>query len=181
METLKGSSLTTSHDSISQEPYDIIINDMQNGFMNENTDYLPSAISSFMKSNPFHIDNVIMTTLVGKPESWPQDRAGKAGAVKTLSDDFESRLVSPFPINDCSIVTHTSYTDIRGLKNSIKNMNVLLCGMETDSIIITAAMLRDSGYHVSIIYDLTATTLGTGTQIAMMGVMQHLFGADSII
>ena len=112
LETLKGLSLTTSHDSISQEPYDIIINDMQNGFMNENTDYLPSAISSFMKSNPFHIDDVIMTTLVGKPESWPQDRAGKAGAVKTLSDDFESRLVSPFPVNGCSIVAHTSYQDI---------------------------------------------------------------------
>lgn len=172
----KNSYSNTYHDD-----YTLIINDMQNGFMNENTDYLPSTVSSFIASNPFHIRQTIMTRIVGDAKKWPQDRTRKAGIVRALGDEFNGRLVNPFPMEGCSVVTHESYTKIDGIIDAIRNDNILLCGLETDSIIILGANLRDAGYNVSIIYDLTATTLGTGAQIAMMGIMQHIFGTDKII
>lgn len=172
----KNSYSNTYHDD-----YTLIINDMQNGFMNENTDYLPSTISSFIGSNPFHIRQTIMTRIVGNANNWPQDRTKKAGIVRALGDGFNGRLVNPFPMEKCEVITHESYTKIDGIIDAIRNNNILLCGLETDFIIILGSTLRDAGYNVSIIYDLTATTLGTGAQIAMMSIMQHIFGTDKII
>ena len=110
------------------------------------------------------------------------ERNGKAGAARVLSNSYQSRLVPPLNKIKCTQVKHKSSTDCNELINTLNGRPAYLCGMSTDTIIYPMlACLQNAGVDVSVIYDLTATTVGTAIQVAMKPVLTHLLGADKVV
>lgn len=161
----------------------LIIADVQNGFLNENTDYLPGAINDFITDYGKWFDEIIMLKLEnGDTANYPVERNGKAGGARTLKNQYQSRLVPPLNRRHSTKLSHSSSTDIHEIIEHINDRIVYLCGMETDvSILPMASVMINAGLEVNVIYDLTATTIGTGVQIAMKPVLSHLLGESHVI
>lgn len=161
----------------------LIVVDVQNGMLNENTDYIPGAINEFINNYGSWFTEIIMMRLSGGDTSiYPSERNGKAGAARVLSNSYQSRLVPPLNKIKCTQVKHKSSTDCNELINILNGRPAYLCGMSTDTIIYPMlACLQNAGVDVNVVYDLTATTVGTAIQVAMKPALIHLLGADKVV
>lgn len=161
----------------------LIVVDVQNGMLNENTDYLPGAINEFITNYGSWFNEIIMMRLSGGDTNiYPSERNGKAGAARVLSNSYQSRLVPPLNKIKCTQIKHKSSTDCNALINTLNGRPAYLCGMSTDTIIYPMlACLQNAGVDVSVVYDLTATTVGTAIQVAMKPTLTHLLGADKVV
>lgn len=164
----------------------LVIVDVQNGFMNENTDYIPGAINDFIHDNKEWFSEIIRMKLTGGDINvYPNDRSGKAGPARTLRNSFQSRFTSPINKLHGEIIKHKNSTDVSELIDYINSHNiqhVYICGLETDVILYPMiSCLRNANIDVSVIYDLTATAIGAYIQLALKPALEHLLGKEHVI
>lgn len=163
----------------------LLIVDVQNGYMNENTDYIPGAINEFIMEYGDWFSEIIKVRLAkkdGEEPHFPDERVNKAGPSRVLKNGFQSRITAPLNKIDCTVIRHSSSTDVEELVEYIANRTVYMCGLETDIIIYPmSSCLQNAGIDVNIIYDLTATAIGTAIQLAMKPALIHLLGESHVI
>lgn len=164
----------------------LVIVDVQNGFMNENTDYIPGAINDFIRDNKEWFSEIIRMKLTGGDAGvYPDDRSGKAGPARALRNSFQSRFTSPINKLHGVTIKHKNSTDVSELIDYINSHNiqhVYICGLETDVILYPMiSCLRNANIDVSVIYDLTATAIGAYIQLALKPALEHLLGREHVI
>lgn len=161
----------------------LLVVDVQNGFLNENTDYLPSAIADFIRHNKDSFQEVVILKLVGNGLGhYPSERDGKAGGFNTLKTSHGNSIVPPLRKLSDRVLSHTCSTDMKWLDNIDADSSLYLTGYETDTTLLPmAALLRNLNRDVKVLFDLTATTIGEGTQMMMHPILVHLLGSSNVL
>lgn len=156
----------------------IIIVDMQKGFINDNNRHIIEKINSYLKNNTF--DNIIYTKYVnyeGSPFVKILDwHAMKVPEEQEFCVDF---------INGATIIPKVGY----GVKQEdilkLKKLNIdeiEVCGTDTDACVLAVAFqLFDNGIKPIILKDLCASSSSNIEMHNMaIKVMERQFGKDNV-
>ncbi len=139
----------------------LVIVDMQNGFINENTAHLPHKITEFISShNDF--DSIIATRYCNTPET----ACYKLNDWKEcMADTYDAELVSDISPYITQIFDKTTYSGFTSaFREFIKTKcfdKLYFCGVNTDCCVLaTVLSCYDSVQDCVVISDLCASTLG---------------------
>ena len=156
----------------------IIIVDMQKGFINDNNRQIIAKINKYLESHSF--DNVFYTKYVNYDESpfvkildW---HAMRASSEQEFCVDF---------VNGATIIPKVGYgvnmEDISKLKK-LGIEEIEICGTDTDACVLAVAFqLFDSGIKPIILKDLCASSSSNIEMHNMaIKVMERQFGKDNV-
>lgn len=140
----------------------VVIIDVQNYFINEETIELPSKIAHFIQNNKF--DYILFTRFVNSEKSnyikllnW---RKCFSPPDIDIHPAFERFITSDnvFSKSSYSVFKATGFTNFL-TKNNIKEL--FLCGIDTDSCVLASAYdAFDLGYNVRVLEDLCLSHSG---------------------
>ena len=156
----------------------LLVIDVQNDFINDNTSKILKKIEDLVKSDKF--DNIIFTRFINDENSiWYKKlnydgcmtSHGMAITIDTgIHKIFDKRIYSA--LND-------------ELKNYIVDNNIdkiYLCGFDTDACISKTALdLFENNYDVYILKDYCMTTAGIDLHNVYINNLKRLIGEDKVI
>ena len=156
----------------------LLVIDVQNDFINDNTSKILKKIEDLVKSDKF--DNIIFTRFINDENSiWYKKlnydgcmtSHGMAITIDTgIHKIFDKRIYSA--LND-------------ELKNYIVDNNIdkiYLCGFDTDACISKTALdLFENNYDVYILKDYCMTTAGIDLHNVYINNLRRLIGEDKVI
>lgn len=133
----------------------IIIIDMQKGFIKESNKHLIEKINSYLSKNKF--DNIYLTKCINDNDS-PYQKILKWNGMTNFDDQ---QLVINYP-NNAKIITKNcygiSYKDIKMFKK-LGITEIEICGTDTDACVYAIAFnLFDNGIKPIILSDLCASS-----------------------
>ena len=155
----------------------IIVIDMQKGFINKNNIHLVEKINEYLNNNNF--DNVFFTKCVNSPESPFMNILNWNG----VNNEQEQEIVVNVPKNAKILIKH-GY-GIGGQVQQIKNLGVNeieICGTDTDACCMAIAFdLFDCNIKPIILSDLCASSSSDlNIHNNALEIMKRQFGKDNI-
>ena len=156
----------------------LVVIDVQNDFINDNTSKILTKIEDLVKSDKF--DNIIFTMFINDENSIWYKKLNYDGCMTThgmaitidtgIHKIFDKRIYSA--LND-------------ELKNYIVDNNIdkiYLCGFDTDACISKTALdLFENNYDVYILKDYCMTTAGIDLHNVYINNLKRLIGEDKVI
>ena len=156
----------------------IIVVDMQKGFMTNNNKHLIDKINQYLKSNSF--DNIFFTKCVNDEQSPYAKILGWNG----MTREEEQALVCSFPTN-AKVLTKNCYgisnQDIKMFKDlGITEMEI--CGTDTDACCLAIAFnLFDNNIKPTVLSHLCASSSrNENIHSNAIEIMKRQFGADNV-
>ena len=157
----------------------IIIVDMQKGFMKETNCHLIEKINNYLRQNNF--DNIFFTKCVNTNDS-PYTKILNWNGIK---DKDEQEIVCYVPKN-AKILTKNcygiSYNDIKYLKD-LGITEIEICGTDTDACCLAIAFnLFDNCIKPIILSNLCASSSrNKNNHLDALDIMKRQFGNDNVI
>jgi len=140
----------------------LIVIDVQNFFVNENTKILPQKIAEFIENNKF--DFVLFTKFVNKEDSNFFKKLNWKKCTSSPDTDIHSSLVKF--VNKNNVFEKLTYSIFKSekLAKFLKNNKVsklFLCGIDTDGCVLASAYDGfDLGYNIEVLKDLCFSHYG---------------------
>ncbi|MBO7527933.1 MAG: cysteine hydrolase [Clostridia bacterium] len=156
----------------------IIIVDMQKGFINENNIHIVQKINEYLNENKF--DNIIFTKCTNSPDSPFRSILNWDG----LNNVDEQEIIVNIP-NNSHIITKDCYgisiDDIRFLK-SLNINEIEICGTDTDACCLSIAFnLFDNNIKPIILQNLCASSSSNkNIHKNSLEIMKRQFGKENI-
>ena len=157
---------------------DLIVVDMQKGFINEKNEFLVEKINSLLKNNRF---NCVYYTRFRNHSECPFKTLLNYDGM--MEKDAQEIIVSRK--NNSCVLHKSSYglesNDIELLKaKDVKE--IYLCGTDVDACILAIAFqLFDSGIKPILVWDAVGSSSKTDFKESLKPLFQRNFGNDSII
>ena len=156
----------------------IIIVDMQKGFINDNNKYLVDKINTYLESNKF--DNIFITQCINNNES-PYKKILNWNGMTNID---EQKLIINIP-KQAKILTKNCYgisqNDI-DLFRSLNINEIEICGTDIDACVLAIGFnLFDNNIKPIFIKDLCGTSSKNENMIKYaFSIIERQFGRDSI-
>lgn len=140
----------------------LIVIDVQNYFVNDNTRILPQKIAKFIENNKF--DFVLFTKFINKEDSNFFKKLNWKKCTDSPDTDIHSALVKFVDKNNVFEKSTYSIFKCEKLAKFLKNNKItklFLCGIDTDACILASAYEGfDWGYDIEILKDLSLSHYG---------------------
>ncbi|MDE5755251.1 MAG: cysteine hydrolase [Oscillospiraceae bacterium] len=159
----------------------LVIIDMQNGFINENTKHLPAKISQFIKENSF--DHIVATRYCNTPRT----ACYKLGDwKKCMSGTFDAQivqLIQPYVNQTFDKTTYSGFTpEFRKFAQCENFDRLYFCGVNTDCCVLATVLnCYDAVQDCVVIADLCASTLGKSEHFHALDLLRDNINADRVI
>ncbi len=159
----------------------IIVVDMQKGFINDNNKFLIDKIEEYLKNNNF--DNVFFTRYVNHINSPFVKLLNWNGMIDKKEQEFAINFDN---YNNASIFTKTGYGLSENIIKTLKEKNISeieIVGTDIDACVLCIAFnLFDNNIKPIIIKDLCGSS-SSKTEIikSALAVMERQFGKENII
>ena len=156
----------------------IIIVDMQKGFINQNNCHLPDKINNYLKQNTF--DNIFFTKCINTPKSPYVKILNWNGMIQP-----EQQELVVFVPNNAKILTNNGYglceENIKMFKQ-LKIEEMEICGTDTDACCLAIAFnLFDNGIKPIILSDLCASSSkNADIHFNALEIMKRQFGHNNV-
>ena len=156
----------------------IIIVDMQQGFINKNNQHIIEKIFNYISNNKF--DNIVYTKYINSPDS-PFVKFLNYNAM--CSEDEQKFVFDIFP--NSMVITKTGYGIDKNVIQDLKSKNITeieLCGTDIDACVLAIAFeLFDNGIRPIILQNLCASS-SSNTEMSNIAIllMERQFGKNSI-
>jgi nicotinamidase-related amidase len=153
----------------------LIVIDIQNYFVNENTKFLPQKIAKFIENNKF--DFVLFTKFVNKKDSNFFKKINWKKCMGPPDTDIHSALVKFVDKNN--VFEKSSYSIFKCEKlvnflQSNKITKLFLCGIDTDGCVLASAYDGfDLGYDIEILKDLCFSYSGENLHNAALSIIKE--------
>ena len=156
----------------------LLIIDLQNNFINENTKDIPDKIKDYIETNT--LDYVCFTKFINELDNNFYNKLNYIGCV----EDEDREIV--LNTDNYKIFTKKTYTALtKELKEYIKlnNINTIyLCGIDTDACVLKTALdLFDYNLDVKILKDLCMSHSGIDYHNYALILLEKLIGKNNII
>lgn len=151
----------------------IIIVDMQKGFLNKNNEFLSEKINEYLANNKF--ENVFYTKFKNNGNSF----------FETLLcwDELSSRESQEFAVNvlkDSKIFEKTGYGLTFSQIEELKSLNIKeieICGTDVDACVLAIMFnLFDAGIKPVLLKDLTASSTNKNLETYAFEIIKNQFG-----
>lgn len=133
----------------------LLIIDVQNYFINKNTQHLPSNIKRFISENHFPV--IVFSQFINSPDSQFVKQLNFTGCMRPPYSDIVDELKpwvkknNVFTKNTFSIFSNPDFEKFLK-KNKIEEL--VICGLDTDYCILADCFNAfDKGYKVSVVAD----------------------------
>lgn len=156
----------------------LLIIDLQQAFINENTEYIINKISDLLDNNKY--DEVAFTRFVNSYDNVCYKRLGWEDCISLESkkikiDTYDKKIFDK--------ETYTSLTD--EFKNYIKENKIekiYLCGIDTECCVLkTAYDLFENDYDVYVLKDYCACMDGIDSHNSALNILKRNIGEDRVI
>jgi len=155
----------------------LIVIDVQNYFVNDNTKILPQKIAKFIENNKF--DFVLFAKFVNKEDSNFFKILDWKECTSSPDTDIHSTL-SKF-VNKNNVFEKSTYSIFKSKKLAkfLKKNNItklFLCGIDTDACVLASAYDGfDIGYNIEILKDLCLSHYGEKLNNSALNIIEtHL-------
>jgi nicotinamidase-related amidase len=153
----------------------LLVIDVQNCFINENTKFLIKKITKLIDSNEY--DDILFTKFINSKESVYYNKLN----YKECIDENDRKLV----IKSDNVIEKNTYTAYNNdLIKYIKNNNIneiYLCGIETECCILKSAFdLFENNYNIYVLKDYCACMLGDERHNNAIEILRRNIGEKSI-
>ena len=155
----------------------LLVIDMQEAFINENTEHLIEKVEKLIHSNPY--DCVVFTRFINTPDSRYVRELNYDGCL----GETKKLVISP---EDYPVFEKTIYSAVNDeLKDYIRKNNInkiYLCGIDTECCVLkTSFDLFESGYDFYILKDYCACMFGNLRHHNALQILERNIGKDKII
>lgn len=156
----------------------LLVIDVQNGFINENTKDTVLKINNLVNQNRYK--HIIFTRYINDENSIFYKKLGYKGCI----NKEEQRI--PIDTKNHTIIDKEIYSAFsRELENYIKENNITeihLCGFDTDACVLKTALdLFENNYDVYILKDYCMCGKGIELHNFIINNLKRLIGKDKII
>ena len=156
----------------------LLIIDVQNNFINQNTESLISKISTLINDNRFN--DIAFTKFINDENS----NFYKVLNYKGCIDEHDRDIV--IDIKDYKIFKKKTYTALTNeLKEYIAEKNievVYLCGIDTDACVFKTALdLFDNNYNVKVLKDYCMSHTSLENHNMAIHLLKKLIGENNVI
>ena len=156
----------------------LLVIDLQNAFINPNTEKLPSKIEEIIASNQY--DDIAFTRFVNSEESIFVQKLNRRGC---LSDEDKTIVIDTrsYQVFDKSIYSAVTKELIEYIhKNEITE--IYLCGINTDCCVLKTALdLFELGYDVYVLENLCGSTCGIERHNHTIEILKRNIGENHVI
>ena len=156
----------------------LLVIDLQNAFINQNTEKLPSKIEETIASNQY--DVVAFTRFVNYEESLYVKKLNWRGC---LSDEDKKIVINTngYQIFDKSIYSSVTKEFIEYIhKNQITK--IYLCGINTDCCVLKTALdLFELGFDIYVLENLCGSTCGIERHNQAIDILKRNIGEKYVI
>ena len=147
----------------------LLVIDLQNEFINDNTRYLIKKRDKLIDSKKY--DDVLFTRFINDSR-W--DNILEWDGCK----DKES-IEIPISTRNYKVVDKSIYTSLNDeVRDYIRNNNIdiiYLCGISTDCCVLKTALdMFEEGYNVKVLKDYSMCTVGINTHLSMIDMLSSL-------
>ncbi len=156
----------------------LIVIDVQNDFINNNTEFLIKKISDMIEDNIF--DDTVFTRFINSYESVFFKKLKYKGCI---SDEGKKIALNTF---DNIVIDKTGYTVL--VDECIKYINnnnideIYLCGIDTECCILKSALdMFEQGFNVFVLKDYCASTYGKKRHDNAIEILKRNIGEKYII
>lgn len=165
----------------------LIVVDVQNGFVNQNSEHVVKPIAAFLEAWLSAGNEAVLTRFINDPGSaW--ERLIHWTRLRTSPEiDLCPEIQSAIEGKDCvSVVDKRSYSSLIDPVNEMlvgkKPDRVLVCGIATDSCVLkTAVDLFEQGYTPLVLEDLCASHAGREVHDSGLLLISRFIGRDQIV
>ena len=156
----------------------LLVIDVQNDFINENTINTLNKIKDLVKSNEY--DMIAFTRFINDKESVWYKKLNYNGC---MTEEQQKIVIET---NDNKVFDKRTYTAVNDeLKKYIKDNSIdeiYLCGFDTDACIqATAIDFFEQGYNVYVLKDYCMSHVGLELHNTIMNNLIRLIGRNSVI
>ena len=156
----------------------LLIVDMQQAFINENTRHIIDKIKELIKTNQY--DEVVFTQFINSNDSIYAKKLNNYDCI----DENSSRLV--IDSGNYEVITKKVYSDLNNeLKIKLKQENIkeiYICGIDTECCVLkTAFDLFENGYNVYVLKDYCACTHGIERHNNALNILKRIIGNGNVI
>lgn len=156
----------------------LLVIDLQNEFINENTDKSIENIKFLVNSNRY--DKVLFTKFINNKNNPTYKKLDYRGCM-----DENSKKIC-IDINNYDVMeksTYTAYND--ELKNYIKKNNIeniYVCGIDIECcVLVTALNLFENNYNVYVLKDYVYSTYGENRKNVALEILKRNIGSKNIL
>ena len=155
----------------------LLVIDMQNQFMNDNTVFLIDKINNLIKENKF--DNIVFTRFINNKDNMFYKKLGYTGCSEKGTREIVIETSE-------TILDKTVYTALNvDLKQYIINNDIdeiYLCGIDTECCILKTALdMFEEDYNVYVLKDYCACTHGIERHDNAIKILERNIGKKYII
>lgn len=156
----------------------LLVIDVQNDFINENTEPYVSKINDLINSNEY--DVVAFTKYINSKDSLLYTKLNYKGCLKKEGQEIV------IDTKDYKVFEKSIYSSLNNeFKEYISNEKIdeiYLCGFETDACVFKTALdLFESEYNVYVLKDYCMTHMGKDAHDFFIENLKRLIGNDSVI
>ena len=156
----------------------LLVIDLQNAFINQNTEKVPSKIEETIASNQY--DDVAFTRFVNYEDSLYIKKLNWRGC---LSEEDKTIVINTkdYQVFDKSIYSSVTKELIEYIhKNQITEIH--LCGINTDCCVLKTALdLFELGYNVYVLENLCGSTYGMERHNQAIDILKRNIGEKYVI
>ena len=156
----------------------LLVIDMQNAFINENTKHIIDKINKLIDKNKF--DDIVFTKFINYNNSIYTRKLNYYDCI----DESSNKLI--IDTRNYKVINKKTYTALNDeLKKYLKESNIneiYLCGIDTECCILkTAFDLFENEYNVYVLKDYCACTYGIKRHNNALEILKRNIGKDSVI
>ena len=156
----------------------LLVIDVQNNFINENTQFLIDKIDKLINENKFNY--IAFTKFINHKNSPFYKALNYKGCVSRLDRDI------PLDTKDYKIFEKETYTAVNNeLEEYLKNNEIntiYLCGIDTEACVMKTALdLFEKGYDVKVLKDYSMSHNGTEYHNFAINMLEKMIGRKNII
>ena len=156
----------------------LLVIDMQNAFINENTKHIIDKINKLIDKNKF--DDIVFTKFINYNNSIYTRKLNYYDCI----DESSNKLI--IDTRNYKAINKKTYTALNDeLKKYLKDNNInkiYLCGIDTECCILKTALdLFENEYDVYVLKDYCACTHGIKKHNNALEILKRNIGKDSII
>lgn len=154
----------------------LLVIDLQNEFINDNTRYLIKEIDKLIDSKKY--DDVLFTRFINDSR-W--DNILEWDGCKD-----KKSIEIPISTRNYKVVDKSIYTSLNDeVRDYIRNNNIdiiYLCGISTDCCVLKTALdMFEEGYNVKVLKDYSMCTVGINTHLSMIDMLKRNIGYNNVI
>ena len=156
----------------------LLVIDLQNEFINENTSKSIENITSLINSNKY--DKILFTKFINDENNPTYKKLNYRGCINE-----ESKKIS-IDIKKYDVLEKNTYTAYNNeLKNYIKRNNIdniYICGIDIECcVLVTALNLFENNYNVYVLKDYVYCTQGEERKNNALNILRRNIGKDNIL